>query len=539
MQMKSARAADPSGKGIAGAVRGHIISRLQKATGYAEQLLELVRDQSTSGANETDLLEAHAYAASLSGALWLEKRRWDECLRDYAVARVIYGILGQNSTNYASRELLSTTIDPSIRYAAYQLRLPRPKSLQSIAIEYFPSDAEIRSEVERADPDCLSDGVPGGRKTVDGGAVPDSVTWRSRTVGLEDASTALAIAASYTAENHLASWLAGPAGQVASAKDKAAAYDSVISASQDAVDATKSAIEDLANEGVDSGDKRMQALQVTRTAVHYTLVGWRVGRNRILCGDHDGISTQNEQHTFKSGEHNGKKLTRLREKVALYDSILQNVELILELPGIAADLEFVNELEGKRKYFRSLRYVSLCIIVVIRFNQENRETVFRSLAIGQSHSLLGGQKNALALYFLAFQLATSIGSTIDAEGPPNLDISRQQVQLLTSVAQGLVAEYRGIVTLETLSTKDTTKPSNQAPIVGRLQEYSGEELDPEHLVPYPPQVKPIPVKPLFLDVAWNYIDYPRDAGATQQISGEQQQTPEKKGGRRGWFSFGR
>ena len=358
MQMKSTHAADPSARGITGSARSHIISRLDKATGYAKQLVELLRDRTASGASKTDLLEARAYAASMSGAFWLEKRRWEKCLQEYAISKIIYKILGQNTTKLASRELVSTTIDPSIRYAAYQMKLPRSRSLSSLAVEYFPSDAELRTEVEKAEPGCLAE-QPHGKRTADGGEqqIPQTVTWRSRTVALEDASIAQAIASSSTAETQLASWLAGR--RSASAKDKAAAYDSVISASQDAVDATRSAIDDLASEGVGSADQRMQALQVCRTVVHYTLVGWRVGRNRILCGDQDGVSSGVEHmESGKSGDHNGKKLTRLREKVALYDSILQNVDLVVELPGIAADTAFIDELDGKRNYFRALRYVS-------------------------------------------------------------------------------------------------------------------------------------------------------------------------------------
>jgi signal recognition particle subunit SRP68 len=58
----------------------------------------------------------------------------------------------------------------------------------------------------------------------------------------------------------------------------------------------------------------------------------------------------------------------------------------------------------------------------------------------------------------------------------------------------------------------------------------------------------VPVKPLFLDVAWNYIDYPNRPGqqpavaapesASQMDVDEPEAAPvqEKK---KGWFGFGR
>lgn len=363
MHIKSTHSADPSAKGIAGAARRHIISRLTKATGYAQHLVSLLHEQSISGASDVDILEARAYLATISGALWLEKRRWKQCLHDYSIARVVYTALGQRVKKDAFRDLLSGTVDPSLRYAAYQMKLPRSKPTSSLAIEFFPSDSAIRSEVEKIDPSCLAEEPAGTRRTAEGEVqqLPESITWRSRTVALEDASISQALATASAAETRLTTWLAENAGKSAAAKDKAAAYDNVIIASQDAVDATKTAIDDLASEGVDPGDKRMQALQITRTAVNYTLVGWRIGRNRVLCGEHDGLSFDEEQAAKdrKGAKHtagNGKKLNKLRERVVLYDSTLQSLEFILDLPGVAADSAFVQDLEAKRHYFRALRY---------------------------------------------------------------------------------------------------------------------------------------------------------------------------------------
>lgn len=100
-----------------------------------------------------------------------------------------------------------------------------------------------------------------------------------------------------------------------------------------------------------------------------------------------------------------------------------------------------------------------------------------------------------------------------------------------------MAQYRGLVTLEKITAEETSKSGNPRPAIERLHEYSGDGLDLGNLVPYPPQMEAIPVKPLFLDVAWNYIDYPREAKATE--SKQEEKTEEKKGGKRGWFGFGR
>ncbi|KAJ6102096.1 hypothetical protein N7486_004523 [Penicillium sp. IBT 16267x] len=524
MHMKSTHSADPSAKGISGAARRHIISRLNKATGYAQHLVSLLHEQSVSGASDIDILEARAYLATISGALCLEKGKWEQCLRDYAVARIIYTALGQQVKKDAFRDLLTGTVDPSLRYAAYQMKLPRSKPTSSLAIEFFPSNSDIRSEVEKFDPSCLAEEAAGTRRTAGGEVqkLPESVTWRSRTVPLEDASISQALAAASVAEALLATWLT-EAGRSATAKEQAAAYDNVIIASQDAVDATKTAINDLVSEGVDAGDKRMQALQITRTSVNYSLIGWRVGRNRVLCGGKDGLTFEDEQASVnnkasKQNGGNGKKLNRLRERVVLYDSTLQSLDFILELPGVAADSAFVQELEAKRGYFRALR----------------------CLALGRSHAVLGKPTEALALFAHAFDLVrfeTSL-SSVEPEGPPRLDVSRTQVSALATILQELVAQHRGLVTLERFDTDSSA--SQQRPLVERLHQF-GPGTDLKNLVPYPPQMQPVPVKPLFLDVAWNYIDYPRSTNATANTDTVAQAVapaPEEKTSR-GWFGFGR
>jgi signal recognition particle subunit SRP68 len=148
--------------------------------------------------------------------------------------------------------------------------------------------------------------------------------------------------------------------------------------------------------------------------------------------------------------------------------------------------------------------------------------------------------NALALYARALELALamqpSLPSSPDEQGPPTLDILPEQVKALVSVVRALVAQYRGLVTLESLSASKEDALAHQAPLIERMDEYSGDSIDLGNLVPYPLKMQPIPVKPLFLDVAWNYVDYPRSIPAQSEPPAT---VEEKKDVRRGWFGFGR
>ena len=538
MHMKSTYSAESGAHGITGPTKSHIHSRLHKASTYAGQLVELLKNEETTKATPEALLEAQAYYVSLRGAIEFEKQSWENCLREYSEARFIYTTLTQTrgpKQEDLFRDLLNATIDPSIRYAAYQLKLPRTASIDTIISRYVPKTSEFVRRILKEHPDALDDPATAQKKTPSGNAenVPRTIEWRSRVVNLEDAATAQALAAVSNAESRLSAFLTS--NPDAAPQDKAGAYDEVLIPSQDAVDATKTAIDELSAEGVPQGDRRMQALQITRTAVNYALVGWRIGRNRILCGRQDGALLEPETHkkpqkdngtlTKTQEESTGRKLTRLRERVVLYDSTLQSLDSVRELPGVAADQKFVEELETKRAYFAALR----------------------CLAIARSHALLSEKKNALSLLSRALEYSTrasprtSSPQTTDAK-PLNLDITPAQASTLHSLLQNLVAQHRALVELHNIESASINKnTSSVSPLIERLNEYPSNDVDLTKLVTYPPRIEPIPVKPLFLDVAFNYIDYP---GRTRKVNekavngvAEGPRGGEEK--KKGWFGFGR
>ena len=130
-------------------------------------------------------------------------------------------------------------------------------------------------------------------------------------------------------------------------------------------------------------------------------------------------------------------------------------------------------------------------------------------------------------------------------GPPRLDIGEDAFQYLVRVLRGESSRCRALVELDFLSAADAT--GNHAPpqpLIENLHQYPAKGADLNHLVSYPPKVEPVPVKPLFLDVAWNYIEYPGrpsrvEANGERPLAGDGNQEPGKGGTKKGWFGFGR
>ncbi|KAL6704254.1 signal recognition particle subunit srp68 [Coniothyrium glycines] len=542
MAMKAAHAEDNADKNITGSTRQHIVSRLHKAVVNAKHIVDLLSD-SASGASGADILEARAYAFALAGAEDFEKQaegvkssnaspqRWNSCLTNYSAARIIYSTLLKTTKHDLFKDVLASTTDPSIRYAAYQSRIPRTVGVPAVATKFFPKgDEKLRDAVEKLDPAALQE--------EEAASSHSQITWRGRTANVVDAAIGQALAAIDTASTTLET-----SAPTSTPKDRANAYDDILIASQDAVDATRRAIEELEKEGVDEGDARMQDLRVTNLAVNYDLISWRIGRNRVLIGADDGLTfpanpPQKPRRPRKDGkdwtereEPTGRKLARLRERIALYDAILQSIDSVKDLRGAVRDTGFIAELNGQRAYFQALKCLNL----------------------SHSYAFLSNPKQALALCNRALSLATQAASapkpslSTSAKAAKS-EVSGEQAQKLRDSLENLNSHYRGVVALSQLfassDTASKTGLSNAAPVVERLNEYpSSGSVDLKNLVTWPPKLKPVPVKPLFLDVAWNYVEYPGRVAQVAEAEAEKPQVEEQKAERaqakKGWFSFGR
>ena len=441
------------------------------------------------------------------------------------------------------KDLLSSIVEPSIRYAAYQLKVSRTKPVRDIVVENFPADQVATKEsLIRLNAHSFQTTKEVAETQAGAEDIPTHISWRNRKVKLEDANIAQALAIAQEKEKRLEEEFASVAEKDATSSALANAYEEVITARQDAADATKGAIDELGAEGVDAGDSRMQSLQITRTAVNYAVIEWCIGRNRVLCGPQDGlhpdtrvrsqskVQPEDSAKTVKS-ESSGRRLGRLREKTALYDSISQSLESVKELPGVIADQELVSDIESKNSYFRALK----------------------CMAIGQSHAINGDTVNALALYSRALDLVKTISSAMTSDAistAPKLDVVDSQVKAATSQLSLLVTTYRALAELKALRASSAS--SNQDAVYKRpfietfnLKQYS-DNVDLKNLVNYPPKLQPIPVKPLFFDLAWNYIQYPghdkrndTEAAPTSNGSLESENGTREEPRRRGWFGFGR
>lgn len=138
--------------------------------------------------------------------------------------------------------------------------------------------------------------------------------------------------------------------------------------------------------------------------------------------------------------------------------------------------------------------------------------------------------------------------TSTSSSPPNISISSTEVSFLKSLLDGELQHHRALVELSNLNdtTSNSSEQGTRQPLVEKLSEYPVKGVNLENLVTYPPKLEPIPVKPLFFDAAWNYIEYPGreiqekvESSAVEKEGGKGQTAEQAAQQKKGWFGFGR
>jgi signal recognition particle subunit SRP68 len=187
-------------------------------------------------------------------------------------------------------------------------------------------------------------------------------------------------------------------------------------------------------------------------------------------------------------------------------------------------------------------------------------TICRALSVARSHDVLGNAVNALALIKHAHDLAHESAEALSQVPQPpsgsarNIQVTAEDAEYLQKFLTGELQRHRALVhifNLQQEAAKAEAMDTQSVPLIERLHEYPFGPVDLSRIVDIPPKVTAIPVKPIFLDIAWNYIDYPRGKGAApagakpaqQQKSAAPAATPAEKEApqtqKKGWFGFGR
>jgi signal recognition particle subunit SRP68 len=129
--------------------------------------------------------------------------------------------------------------------------------------------------------------------------------------------------------------------------------------------------------------------------------------------------------------------------------------------------------------------------------------------------------------------------------PLKLNVDAQTLRTLHTTLRHHINQTQALTELQKATDASSASTIKSTPLIERLGSYPEGKVNLTNLVTYPAKVEPVPVKPVFLDVAWNHIQYPGTKKPVSSASVDEERSAKgtaevesKPAGKRGWFGFG-
>lgn len=446
----------------------HSRSRLRKAAAHAHVLRELA---CTPGlCDPRTELEATAYADWLQGCLAFEMERWDEAMDKLQRARFIYERLASlcdpgHRTLYTQR---IDEIDANVKFSAFSksgsagledlLKMQQAARVGALA-------EELASKIDLA--------VAHTRQAQSG--LVSEITWHGQTIAIKNEKLREHLQRARAKEFDIDQKLRD-AGNV----EVAGLYDELFMAYGDA---TRVVSDDLHLAGAKEGKTVSQKVE-TNIALLRTLQNYLtfLKLSRLM---------ERTQHMLAH------QAIKPSDRVHLYDSLLQNVAEIADLPEQRDDVSSAQWAAAQSLLFKALRTHS----------------------IAESQRLAGKVPETLALYDRAVAHAMMARAQFqDCPGDNTTSITQLDELLRTVRGAKCVLKAARLSAGEQAAAAalDLTRP-----VLEQLGVYCDDlaTFKQGRLVDFPPDFQPIPCKPLFFDLANNHVAYPSLADRTSSMLG--------------------
>ncbi|XP_034830976.1 signal recognition particle subunit SRP68 [Maniola hyperantus] len=437
----------------------HLVSRLRKACTHAQMLLQLCEQSGACDARTQ--LEAGAYAAWLGGALLLELQQWRPAAESLTRAQLVLEKLSA-ALPEDERLIYKQKVDelkPSLRYCAY-----------NIGDESAAGDlVAMRGQGLIENLDTLMAQAKESRS-----GVMHEVEWRGRRVTVRPEKVRLFL----IALQDLAKSVAG----APTVQAKIDILENILMDCKDAITAIKEEIKNDPKLKTASKNQQMSSINYLLSYLMYLRLVRTIERNNLLV-------QQAEEARKNNVQIDGKKV-RPQDLTRLYEIILQNYTELQQLPGFENDTAYQKEIETELKAYRAFRcyYIAQVLTGLRRFRE------------------------ALAMLERC--------STYTTESLTSKLLDKQLLEKLRVLQKDIESckfEVHADSVLEDDDEDEESKYTSgksfkdKKPLVDRLDDYREESqvlTKNPNIFKMPPPMEAVPCKPLFFDLACNFIEFP-------------------------------
>ncbi|KAJ4444391.1 hypothetical protein ANN_06183, partial [Periplaneta americana] len=458
----------------------HLISRLRKSNNIRF---------ASSKCDARTKLEAQAYVAWIHGSLHFELQLWKPAMENLKKAQVVYEKLAhalpeEEQPVYKSRV---EELSPSLRFCAYNI------GDESAIDDLLQMRGHAQGDL-LANLDSLM--VQKQRRN----EVLCDVNWRGHSIPVRPDR----VRGFLLSEQQLDTSLKRAADNAA----KISLLETLLMDCKDAIAAVRDELKTDPNTKNRAPGTPLTSLQHLLSYLMHIRLTRTIQRNLLMVESAQcALSDKNE------GGGEGRR-TRPQDLTRLYEIILQNYGELQQLPGLEDNLQYQQEIETKTKAYRA----------------------FRCFYIAQSLVGLRRWREGMALYQRAEQYvkealgANNASQALDSKLCNQLKTLKQDIegQVFSAHAHS-VLEGEGIQDEDGGAVQVGTKTNyrSKKPLFERLGEY---REDPSlvsrtpNVYKLPPDMRPIPCKPLFFDLAFNFVEFPSLEDKTEAAAGG------KKGG---------
>jgi len=506
----------------------HLMKRLKKAAFYANQLEDVCKNYEKI--DEKTILDVQGYAALMTGYKLFEEQDWQAAFEKFAIARTIYEKLAAAGDPQQEALCHSTidSIDPNIRYCAYNLKIKNTSGEDDIA-----ALVEMKLKSSATGANFLDDKIEAllQKKIHEKASQFTSITWRNHNIDIKNAKIAENILKANNAIDDLEKVEIVDANSEKEINEfnenvdnKLNRFGNVLEAYHDGQrQAEKELLEDrLATDKVTSSksEEKTNNLKYLFSYISYQRLMYTLKRNLLLI-------KQIEVNTANPTKDNT-KLCKPENVVKLYDTIQQVINEVKELPFIDTDVSLSALLSIKTWYYKACRCLSCAKLYV------DDSKIPESLALLlRANSYVSNSKLEIDTILRKISGKKTISTEISEEDIHELEDFKKKCEEVSNKIRKLRIEQKARYCLsnveeEISSTEDLSKKEEKRKVlITHMDDYATNEFDKNdpRLIDFPPNFEPIPCKPLFFDIASNKIDYSMDrlhlraSGKTQEKKG--------------------
>ncbi|TDG51196.1 hypothetical protein AWZ03_002283 [Drosophila navojoa] len=447
--------------------RFHLVNKLRRACFYALQLQELCNTEAFDARTK---LECEAYVAWMHGTLHFELQLWKSAGEHLKRAQVVYENLAKALPD-DDQELYRAKVNeftPNLRYCAYNIS-------GGASGGKIDEILELRAQGVLENLDVLVSQTKSesseGLQTID---------WRSRKVTVRPEKVRLFLLSAQELDKALAKTTKQDA--------KIELIERILMDCKDAIQAVRDEIKQ---------DPKLRSLTTGQTVsgVQYLLAYLSYIRHsrtlqRNLClVDQAKLNFDDPNQQQGQAQTEGKRV-RPQDLARLYEIILQNVTEMQQISGMEEDTQYQSEVANLALTFKAFRcyYIALTLIDMKKW------------------------KEAVALYERASNYAND---ALKGKSCAEFDLQSELKKIVASI-DGSKFSALAYSVLEDDNSEDASGVSTKSqkttkPLYERLSQYKEDQslhTRSPNVFKLTPDMEPIPCKPLFFDLAMNYLELP-------------------------------